>query len=192
MILSKSRATFRVMIKDSCGESRVEADLQLCPKWIDCHRSGGAHAHWRLSRDFQDLAAASLGAVAAKAALARSAVRQRILNELIFGCVLAVQARARLPLVSSACRRPPEAVTCTTVNKMCGFRHEKPFLLRMTFMRGSARGRFLRRHGEHDQRALFAGRARSATAWTWETPYHSFYDQEPMRAFADGAFAETA
>ena len=70
--------------------------------------------------DFKDLAAASLGAVAAKAALARSAVRPEDIDELIFGCVLPAgqgQAPARQAALAAGL---PEAVTCTTVNKMCG------------------------------------------------------------------------
>jgi len=70
--------------------------------------------------DFKDLAAASLGAVAAKAALARSAIRPEDIDELIFGCVLPAgqgQAPARQAALAAGL---PEAVTCTTVNKMCG------------------------------------------------------------------------
>ena len=70
--------------------------------------------------DFKDLAAASLGAVAAKAALARSAVLPEDIDELIFGCVLPAgqgQAPARQAALAAGL---PEAVTCTTVNKMCG------------------------------------------------------------------------
>ena len=70
--------------------------------------------------DFKDLAAASLGAVAAKAALARSAVRPEDIDELIFGCVLPAgqgQAPARQAALAAGL---PEAVPCTTVNKMCG------------------------------------------------------------------------
>jgi acetyl-CoA C-acetyltransferase len=70
--------------------------------------------------DFKDLAAAILGAVAAKAALARSAVRPEDIDELIFGCVLPAgqgQAPARQAALAAGL---PEAVTCTTVNKMCG------------------------------------------------------------------------
>ena len=70
--------------------------------------------------DFKDLAAASLGAVAAKAALARSAVRPEDIDELIFGCVLPAgqgQAPARQAALAAGL---PEAAPCTTVNKMCG------------------------------------------------------------------------
>ena len=70
--------------------------------------------------DFKDLAAASLGAVAAKAALARSAVLPEDIDELIFGCVLPAgqgQAPARQAALAAGL---PEAVPCTTVNKMCG------------------------------------------------------------------------
>jgi acetyl-CoA C-acetyltransferase len=70
--------------------------------------------------DFKDLAAASLGAVAAKAALARSAVLPEDIDKLIFGCVLPAgqgQAPARQAALAAGL---PEAVPCTTVNKMCG------------------------------------------------------------------------
>ncbi|MGO8844671.1 MAG: acetyl-CoA C-acyltransferase [Methylocella sp.] len=70
--------------------------------------------------DFKDLAAASLGAVAAKAALARSAVRPEDIDELIFGCVLPAgqgQAPARQAALAAGL---PAAAPCTTVNKMCG------------------------------------------------------------------------
>ena len=70
--------------------------------------------------DFKDLAAASLGAVAAKAALARSAIRPEDIDELIFGCVLPAgqgQAPARQAALAAGL---PEAAPCTTVNKMCG------------------------------------------------------------------------
>ena len=70
--------------------------------------------------DFKDLAAASLGAVAAKAALARSAVLPEDIDELIFGCVLPAgqgQAPARQAALAAGI---PEAAPCTTVNKMCG------------------------------------------------------------------------
>ena len=70
--------------------------------------------------DFKDLAAASLGAVAVKAALARSAVRPEDIDELIFGCVLPAgqgQAPARQAALAAGL---PAAAPCTTVNKMCG------------------------------------------------------------------------
>ena len=56
--------------------------------------------------DFKDLAAASLGAIAVKAVLARSAIRPEDVDELIFGCVLPAgqgQAPARQ---ARAGRRP--------------------------------------------------------------------------------------
>jgi len=58
--------------------------------------------------DFKDLAAASLGAVAAKAALARSAVRPEDIDELIFGCVLPAgqgQAPARQAALAAGLRK---------------------------------------------------------------------------------------
>jgi acetyl-CoA C-acetyltransferase len=70
--------------------------------------------------DFKDLAAPSLGAVAAKAVLARSGVRPEDIEELILGCVLPAgqgQAPARQAALAAGL---PEATPCTTVNKMCG------------------------------------------------------------------------
>jgi acetyl-CoA C-acetyltransferase len=70
--------------------------------------------------DFKDFAASNLGAVAAKAALARSGVCPEDIEELIFGCVLAAgqgQAPARQVALAAGL---PEATPCTTVNKMCG------------------------------------------------------------------------
>jgi acetyl-CoA C-acetyltransferase len=70
--------------------------------------------------DFKDLAASSLGAVAAKAVLARSGVRPEDIEELILGCVLPAgqgQAPARQAALAAGL---PEATPCTTVNKMCG------------------------------------------------------------------------
>jgi len=58
--------------------------------------------------------------VAAKAALARSAIRPEDIDELIFGCVLPAgqgQAPARQAALAAGL---PEAAPCTTVNKMCG------------------------------------------------------------------------
>ncbi|HUZ90971.1 MAG TPA: acetyl-CoA C-acyltransferase [Methylocella sp.] len=70
--------------------------------------------------DFRDLPAASLGAVAAKAAVTRSAVPPEEIEEVIFGCVLPAgqgQAPARQAALAAGL---PEAAPCTTVNKMCG------------------------------------------------------------------------
>jgi acetyl-CoA C-acetyltransferase len=70
--------------------------------------------------DFKDFTASGLGAVAAKAAVARSGVRPDDIEELIFGCVLAAgqgQAPARQVALAAGL---PEATPCTTVNKMCG------------------------------------------------------------------------
>jgi acetyl-CoA C-acetyltransferase len=70
--------------------------------------------------EFKDLAAASLGAAAVKAALARSGVAPEDIEEVILGCVLSAgqgQAPARQAALAADL---PEATPCTTVNKMCG------------------------------------------------------------------------
>jgi acetyl-CoA C-acetyltransferase len=70
--------------------------------------------------DFKDLPAASLGAAAVKAVLARSAIQPEDVDELIFGCVLPAgqgQAPARQAALAAGL---PEAAPCTTINKMCG------------------------------------------------------------------------
>jgi acetyl-CoA C-acetyltransferase len=70
--------------------------------------------------EFKDLAAPVLGAVAAKAALARSGVSANEIDEVILGCVLPAgqgQAPARQAAFAAGL---PQAAPCTTVNKMCG------------------------------------------------------------------------
>jgi acetyl-CoA C-acetyltransferase len=70
--------------------------------------------------DFKDLAAADLGAAAAKAALARSGLKPEDIDEAIFGCVLSAgqgQAPARQAALAAGL---PQAAGCTTINKMCG------------------------------------------------------------------------
>ena len=70
--------------------------------------------------EFKDLAAASLGAAAVKAALARSGVAPKDIEEVILRRVLPAgqgQAPARQAALAAGL---PEATPCTTVNKMCG------------------------------------------------------------------------
>lgn len=70
--------------------------------------------------DFASVPAAELGAVAVRAALARSGVKADTLEETIMGCVLPAgqgQAPARQ---ASRGAGLPDAVGATTVNKMCG------------------------------------------------------------------------
>jgi acetyl-CoA C-acetyltransferase len=70
--------------------------------------------------DFKELSAPTLGAVAAKAAIARSGVRPEEVDELIFGCVLSAglgQAPARQAALAAGMS---QATPCTTINKMCG------------------------------------------------------------------------
>jgi acetyl-CoA C-acetyltransferase len=69
---------------------------------------------------FKDLAAPGLGAVAARAALERAALPPDEVDEVILGCVLPAgqgQAPARQAALAAGL---PQAVGCTTVNKMCG------------------------------------------------------------------------
>jgi len=69
---------------------------------------------------FLDISAPALGAVAAKAALARSAISPGEIEEVILGCVLPAgqgQAPARQAALAAGL---PHSVPCTTINKMCG------------------------------------------------------------------------
>jgi acetyl-CoA C-acetyltransferase len=89
--------------------------------------------------DFKDLAAANLGAVAAKAVLARSGVASEQIDELILGCVLPAgqgQAPARQAALAAGL---PEATPCTTVNKMCGSGMKAIMLAHDILCAGSAR-----------------------------------------------------
>lgn len=69
---------------------------------------------------FTSLQAPELGAVAIKAALERSKISQKDVNEVFMGCILPAglgQAPARQASLASGI---PDFVGCTTVNKMCG------------------------------------------------------------------------
>ena len=66
------------------------------------------------------LTAPRLGAVAIEGALERAGVAPEDLDEVVFGCVLPAgqgQAPARQASIGAGV---PEAVACTTINKMCG------------------------------------------------------------------------
>jgi len=89
--------------------------------------------------EFKDLAAPTLGAAAAKAALARSGVAAEDIEEVIFGCVLPAgqgQAPARQAALAAGL---PEATPCTTVNKMCGSGMKAIMLAHDVLCAGSAR-----------------------------------------------------
>jgi acetyl-CoA C-acetyltransferase len=89
--------------------------------------------------EFKDLAAASLGAAAAKGALARSGVAPVEIEEVILGCVLPAgqgQAPARQAALAAGL---PEATPCTTVNKMCGSGMKAIMLAHDVLCAGSAR-----------------------------------------------------
>ena len=89
--------------------------------------------------DFKNLPAAKLGAVAAKAALARSGVQPQDIEELILGCVLPAgqgQAPARQAALAAGF---PKSTPCTTVNKMCGSGMKAIMLAHDILSAGSAR-----------------------------------------------------
>src|ERR1700704_4441748 len=88
---------------------------------------------------FKDLAAPSLGAAAAEAALVRSGVAPEDIEEVIIGCVLPAgqgQAPARQAALAAGM---PEATPCTTVNKMCGSGMKAIMLAHDILCAGSAR-----------------------------------------------------
>ena len=70
--------------------------------------------------DFASLAASDLGAVAVRAAVERARIAPDDVGKVILGCVLPAgqgQAPARQAALKAGL---PQAVPCTTVNKMCG------------------------------------------------------------------------
>jgi acetyl-CoA C-acetyltransferase len=89
--------------------------------------------------EFKDLAAPTLGAVAAKAALTRSRVAPEDIEEVILGCVLPAgqgQAPARQAALAAGL---PDATPCTTINKMCGSGMKAIMLAHDVLCAGSAR-----------------------------------------------------
>ena len=89
--------------------------------------------------EFLDVSASALGAVAAKAALARSRISPGEIDEVILGCVLPAgqgQAPARQAALAA---RLPDSVPCTTMNKMCGSGMKAIMLAHDVLWAGSAR-----------------------------------------------------
>jgi acetyl-CoA C-acetyltransferase len=89
--------------------------------------------------ELKDVAAPSLGAAAAKAALARSGIKAEAIEEVILGCVLSAgqgQAPARQAALAAGLT---EATPCTTVNKMCGSGMKAIMLAHDILCAGSAR-----------------------------------------------------
>lgn len=87
----------------------------------------------------RDVSAPTLGAAAAKAAIARSGIAPGETGEAILGCVLPAglgQAPARQAALGAGV---PEAVPCTTVNKMCGSGMKAIMLAHDILSAGSAR-----------------------------------------------------
>jgi acetyl-CoA C-acetyltransferase len=83
--------------------------------------------------------APELGAAAIRAALARAGARPEVVDEVLMGCVLPAglgQAPARQAALGAGL---PEAVPCTTVNKMCGSGMKATMLAHDALLAGSAR-----------------------------------------------------
>ncbi len=88
--------------------------------------------------DFRDTTAATLGAAAIRAALARSGLDAADVQEVLFGCVLPAgqgQAPARQAALGADL---PLGVGCTTVNKMCGSGMKAAMLAHDLILAGSA------------------------------------------------------
>ena len=89
--------------------------------------------------DFAALPAADLGAVAIRAALARSGLEAEAVEEVLMGCVLPAgqgQAPARQAALKAGLTL---ATGCTTINKMCGSGMKAAMLAHDLLLAGSAR-----------------------------------------------------
>lgn len=89
--------------------------------------------------DLSGLTAPVLGAAAAKAALERSGLAPGEIGEVLLGCVLSAgqgQAPARQAALAAGL---PQAVPCTTINKMCGSGMKAIMLAHDGLCAGSAR-----------------------------------------------------
>ena len=87
--------------------------------------------------DFASLAASDLGAVAVRAAVERARIAPDDVGKVILGCVLPAgqgQAPARQAALKAGL---PQAVPCTTVNKMCGSAMEAAILAHDMLAAGS-------------------------------------------------------
>ena len=87
--------------------------------------------------DFASLAASDLGAVAVRAAVERARIAPDDVGKAILGCVLPAgqgQAPARQAALKAGV---PQAVPCTTVNKMCGSAMEAAILAHDMLAAGS-------------------------------------------------------
>ncbi|TAD89074.1 MAG: acetyl-CoA C-acyltransferase [Alphaproteobacteria bacterium] len=89
--------------------------------------------------ELKDLTAAQLGASAIRAAVERAGLPADAVDEAIMGCVLPAgqgQAPARQAALGAGL---PQAVGCTTVNKMCGSGMKAAMLAHDALLAGSAR-----------------------------------------------------
>ncbi|MFL6646823.1 MAG: acetyl-CoA C-acyltransferase [Sulfurifustaceae bacterium] len=91
-----------------------------------------------MNGQFVDVTAPELGAAAIKAVLAESGVNPEDINEAIFGCVLPAgvgQAPARQAVLRAGL---PNAIACTTLNKVCGAGMKAVMLAHDLIVAGSA------------------------------------------------------
>ena len=91
------------------------------------------------------------------AAVERAKLSPERIDEVFMGCVLPAgqgQAPARQAARGA---KLPDATGATTINKVCGSGMKATMLAHDIINAGSAEIVRVRRHGEHDQRALSAG-----------------------------------
>src|SRR5258706_16060800 len=113
----------------------------------------------RFMGDLSSFSAHKLGSHVIGAAVERAKLSPERIDEVFTGNVLSAgqgQAPARQAAPGA---RLPDATGATTVNKVCGSGMKATMLAQ--YQRRLRRDCFIRRHGEHDQRALFAGESAS-------------------------------
>ena len=111
----------------------------------------------RFMGELSPFSAHKLGAHVIGAALERAKLAPERIDEVFMGNVLPAgqgQAPARQAARGAGL---PDATGATTVNKVCGSGMKATMLAHDIINAGSAANRAVRRHGEHEQCALFAG-----------------------------------
>ena len=106
--------------------------------------------------DLKDAPAHALGARAISAAVERAGIAADSVDEILMGCVLPAgqgQAPARQAAIGAGL---PLAAGATTINKMCGSGMKAAMVAHDLLRARLSECRRRRRHGEHEQRALFA------------------------------------
>ncbi|MGY4459747.1 acetyl-CoA acetyltransferase [Bradyrhizobium sp. LB13.1] len=111
----------------------------------------------RFMGELSPLPAHKLGSHVIAAALDRAKLAPEKVDEVFMGCVLPAgqgQAPARQAARAAGL---PDATGATTVNKVCGSGMKASHVGARHHSRRFGRDRRLRRHGEHEQRAVSAG-----------------------------------